>query len=224
MSDPYKILEIKSNASIEEIKTAYRNLARKYHPDNYMDSPLKDVAESKMKEINEAFDEIMNQRRTAGKESTTREEANKTEENTYNNQRVYTDSSQQYHSSFPDIRNMIQQNRIVEADELLDGIPNNLRDAEWYFLKGSVYYSRGWLDEAANNFTTAVNMDPTNQEYRSTLNRVNWQRQGNTGSPNFGKQGYNGYPGNGCTVCDFCSALICADCCCECMGGDLLCC
>lgn len=63
MSDPYQVLGVSPSASDEEVKTAYRNLAKKYHPDNYADSPLADLASEKMKEINEAYDSIMRMRK-----------------------------------------------------------------------------------------------------------------------------------------------------------------
>ena len=59
VTNPYKILDIPETATDEEVKSAYRKLAKKYHPDKYVDSPLKDVADEKMKEINEAYDMIM---------------------------------------------------------------------------------------------------------------------------------------------------------------------
>lgn len=62
MRDPYTVLGVSSNASDQEIKKAYRELARKYHPDNYVDNPLADLAEEKMKEINEAYEAIQKQR------------------------------------------------------------------------------------------------------------------------------------------------------------------
>ena len=61
MNDPYSVLGVSPNASDEEIKKAYRELARKYHPDNYQNNPLADLAEEKMKEINAAYEQITKQ-------------------------------------------------------------------------------------------------------------------------------------------------------------------
>ena len=114
--DPYKILGIPNTATEEEVKTAYRELAKKYHPDNYADSPLADLANEKMQEINEAYDSIITSMR-ANKGGTGAGQAN----NGYS----YSAAGQQgYQSSnLSDIRRLIQQNRLVEAEELLDGIP-----------------------------------------------------------------------------------------------------
>ena len=59
VNDPYKVLEISPEATDEEVKTAYREMARKYHPDNYANNPLSDLAQEKMQEINEAYDTII---------------------------------------------------------------------------------------------------------------------------------------------------------------------
>ena len=69
MNDPYKILGVDRNATDDEVKEAYRKLARKYHPDNYGDNPLSDLAEEKMQEINEAYDAIVNMRKGAKNKS-----------------------------------------------------------------------------------------------------------------------------------------------------------
>lgn len=66
MQDPYKVLGVSPSATDEEVKDAYRKLAKKYHPDQYADSPLKDLADEKMKEINEAYDAITAQRKAGG--------------------------------------------------------------------------------------------------------------------------------------------------------------
>ena len=69
MKDPYKVLGVPVSATEDEIKSAYRDLARKYHPDNYVNSPLSDLAEEKMKEINEAYDQIQKERLNGGRRS-----------------------------------------------------------------------------------------------------------------------------------------------------------
>ena len=211
MNNPYDTLGVNQNSTDAQVKDAYREMAKKYHPDNYADSPLQEFADEKMRDINNAYDEIMNSRR--GGKST-----QSTSSNYGYNQNNYSGSK------FADIRSLIQTKRITEAEELLDGIPISDRNAEWYFLKGSVYYSRGWLDDAFNNFQSAASMEPNNTEYRSALNRMGYQRQGNTGGYNNGqyRQPMNGGRVGGCSGCDICNALICTDCCCECMGGDFI--
>lgn len=214
MSDPYKILGVSPTATDAEIKTAYRELAKKYHPDHYAGSPIADLAGEKMKEINEAYDAVVAQRKS-GK--------NRSEQNPYAGQAEgYGGSGYNTYysgaaSGFSDVRNLIMAGRIADAEQILDGVPGENRNAEWYFLKGTVLYKRGWLDEAFNDFNRACQMDPNNPEYRAALNQVTNQRSGVYG-------GYNpAYPrGESCNSCDMCSSLICADCCCECMGGDLI--
>ena len=198
MNDPYAVLGISKNATDEEVKNAYRNLAKKYHPDSYADNPLSDLAEEKMEEINAAYDKIMNERKR-------RKNGN--------------DTSYSANSKFPEIRSLINQNMLEEAQSKLDAVPVNERDAEWYFLNGSVLYKRGWYDNAYTCFSTALRMDPSNAEYREAFNRMNNRRN------DFASNG-NPYRSNanmgGCSTCDLCQGLICADCCCECMGGDLI--
>lgn len=200
MTDPYAVLGVSKDATDDEIKSAYRELARKYHPDNYSDNPLSDLAGEKMQEINEAYDAIMSQRKS-GKQ-------HNSGGGSYNANAA---------SSFPEVRQMINQGRLEQAQEVLDGVPPQSRTAEWYFLNGTVLYRRGWFDQAYTSFVTASRMDPSNQEYQNAV--ANAQRQS---SRQYNP--YRTYGGNqaGCSGCDMCTGLCCADACCECMGGDLI--
>ena len=60
--DPYKVLGIAPGATDEEIKRAYRNLSRKYHPDANVNNPDRAQAEEKFKEVQMAYDQIMKQK------------------------------------------------------------------------------------------------------------------------------------------------------------------
>ena len=200
MKDPYEILGVARDASDDQIKTAYRNLARKYHPDHYDGNPLSDLAQEKMKEINEAYDQIMAERSGRAGQS-----------------QYYGGYSPNHaNSSFSDIRAIISAGRFEDAQVLLDGVPPQKRDAEWYFLNGTVLYRRGWFDQAFTSFSTAARMNPNNPEYQNAAQNAARQ-QGRQYNP------YRSYGGNGsCNACDVCQGLVCADCCCECMGGDLI--
>ena len=59
MKNPYEVLGIREGASEDEIKKAYRELVKKYHPDQYRDNPLSKLAEEKLREVNEAYDHLM---------------------------------------------------------------------------------------------------------------------------------------------------------------------
>ena len=202
MKDPYAILGVDRNATEEQVKNAYRELARKYHPDNFGDNPTAaEMANDKMQEINEAYDEIINRRKNS---------ANNKGGRNYNNWGAGNENAS---SNFNDIRRLINSGRFEDAQELLDGVPPESRDAEWYFLNGTVLYRRGWFDAAYTSMATACRMDPSNYEYRAALNQMQQSRNGYTA---YGRGNYaNG--GAACTPCDMCMGLMCLDACCDCI-------
>lgn len=202
MKNPYEILGVSENASDEEIKKAYRKLAKQYHPDNYTDNPLKDLADDKMKEVNEAYDTIQ-KLRSSGSSS-----------NGYSNNSNSYSGNNSGEPIYSRIRRLVSSGRIDEAETLLNGISE--RTAEWHFLMSLVMYRKGWLQDARNEINIACQMDPYNQEYRSFQQRMSG---GAYSSP---YSGMNTNTSGGCTGCDVCQALLCADCCCECMGGDCI--
>lgn len=198
--DPYQILGISPTATDDEVKNAYRELAKKYHPDNYANNPLSELAEEKMQEINEAYDTIVRMRKQGHTASGGYGSAGNA---------GYSGGYTGGNSRYGDIRRLIHGGRIADAETLLNGIPSNARDAEWYFLKGSVLYRKGWLEDAYQHFVSASRMDPQNAEYRAAVNQMENNRR--TG---------NYYPSGsgdtvGCSPCDICGGLMLLDCCCR---------
>ncbi|NSW90650.1 MAG: J domain-containing protein [Firmicutes bacterium] len=203
--NPYEVLGVKEGASEEEIKKAYRELVKKYHPDQYRDNPLAKLAEEKLREINEAYEYLMKQ--GSSKSGRTyrnyKDSSYSTRDNNYYSRNIYNN-----------VRVHINNGNIRMAEEILDDIAN--RDAEWYYLKGLVFLRKGWHDDAYTYIQTAINMDPGNIEYREVLNRMNMAYR------NYRAGGYRQGHSNDIDLCTFCQCLWCSDCCCECMGGDLI--
>ena len=191
MKDPYSVLGVSQNASDDEIKRAYRELARKYHPDNYQNNPLADLAEEKMKEINEAYDSITKQRSGNGGYTQTA--------GGYQSQ--YT-QQQSGSSAYARIRSAINMGDLAGAEQLLYAVPE--KNAEWYFLSGSIAYRKGWLDEARQNYQIAVQMAPNNPEYRQALSMMQ------AGGPVYRTYG----TGSGMDGLDCCTSLLCLNCLC----------
>ena len=203
MNDPYSVLGITPEATDEEVKQAYRTLARKYHPDNYQNNPLADLAEEKMKEINEAYETITKMRAGGGggyqsssAEYQSRPSGGGSSYNGYQQQRGHSDPI------YAQVRSAINAGDIYQAENLLSRAAR--QDAEWYFLQGSIAYRKGWLDEAMSNYQRAVSMDPGNVEYRRAYNMM--QQSGQV----YRSNGYS----TGADAMDCCTTLMCLNCLC----------
>lgn len=199
MSDPYKILGVSPDATDGEIKKAYRALVKQYHPDNYTDNPLADLAAEKMKEINEAYAEIQNRRSGGGFDS-------RSSYGSHSSRTSYDSSGGEYAR----VRQLINNGRIAEAETILNRTPVGDRNAEWHFLRGVILYRNGWVQDARSEIETACSMDPYNNEYRAFLQRMN---SGSSQSP----YGMGVQNNQSCDVCDICSAMMCLNCLCN--GG-----
>ena len=146
MNDPYRVLGVSPNATDDEVKEAYRSLAKKYHPDNYAGSPIADLASEKMKEVNEAYDQVTSERKAARQRGSSSQNAGG--QSASENYHQYWGGGYQTSTGFGDVRSLIATGRIADAEQILNGVPTSGRNAEWFFLKGTVLYKRGWLDEA----------------------------------------------------------------------------
>ncbi|GKU25625.1 J domain-containing protein [Clostridium folliculivorans] len=198
MNNPYEILGIKEGASEDEIKKAYRELAKKYHPDQYGNNPLKDLAEDKMRELNEAYDYLIKNAKNTNYNN-----------NSYSGSNNYSSSGS---TNYAEIRRDLASGRISDAEYKLNNI--RMRDAEWNYLYGIVMLQKGHMDSAYNYLQQACNLDPTNGEYRDTLNRISSRN-------NAYRQSYYRTTRNNDTL-DCCLQLWCLDSICECFGGDLI--
>ena len=203
MRDPYQVLGVPSTATDEEVKKAYRDLARKYHPDNYHDNPLADLAQERMKEINEAYETVQSQRKAArsGGYSAGGQSYGQGYGQSYGYQSGYT-------SRYQRVRMAISQGDLNLAEELLNAQSDH--DAEWNFLKGAVCYRRGWLDEARQYYQTAVQMDPDNAEYQRALDLAE-------GRGGYRPDGYSTMTTTSCGNAD-CLRLCGATLCCNALG------
>ena len=213
MNDPYQILGVSENASDEEVKKAYRDLARKYHPDNYHDNPLADLAQEKMKEINAAYEEI-NKRRSGASVRSGYGSSYGSSGGARGSYQQYGQYSGGSSSVLQQVRIAIQNGDITRAEALLVNYQDH--NAEWNYLRGVVCYRRGWMDEAKRYYQTACQMDPSNVEYRQALE---YMEQGT-------KSAY--HPNSHTTFgTDLCGGNLCLPLCCTyslCNGGWIFCC
>ncbi len=200
MKDPYQVLGVSPDATDEEIKDKYRTLVKKYHPDKFTDSDLAELANEKMKDINSAYDEIQKMRNNRSRDSRSG---------------GFNPGSSSSSEFYTRVRQLINASSIFEAEQMLISTPQANRGAEWNYLYACVMVKKGYYADAQRYFDIACSLDPDNREYQ------NAREMFRSRSEQYGS--YRTYQSsNGCCDMDCCSSLICADCCCECMGGDLI--
>ena len=198
--NPYEVLGVSRNASINEIKRAYKELSRKYHPDSYVGNPLSSLAEEKFKQVQEAYDAIMKEKNG---------DFNYTDN--YNNSGYYNGES----GEMAEVYNLLGRRAYSQALSLLDSMPN--RNAKWYYYSAIAQVGLGNNLRGMEYARMAVSMEPNNIEYQNLVNRLSFQGNRYGEVRNVYRGGRSGFD----DASDLCCKLWLADSLCECMGGDL---
>lgn len=159
--DPYRILGVSRDASDEEIKKAYRTLSKKYHPDANVDSPHQAEFTEMFKKVQNAYDQIMDQRKNGGMGG------NFWQNNQgYQQQNTYSSGNTDYQAA----ANYLNNGYYQEAYNILQRIQE--RDANWYYLAAVALWGLKNQIAAVENIKKACEMDPSNQQYRMLLQQM----------------------------------------------------
>ena len=178
--NPYQVLGVDQNASEDEIKSAYRKLVKKYHPDRFAHGSREQAAAAeKLKQVNAAYDMVT-----------------KVKQGNYN----WSGAPQ-----FTAVRAAIQRGAISEAEALLSKMEEH--PAEWHYLMGVVLLRRGWYDGAGQHFRRAYQMEPGNKEYENAM-RAMTQSAGMYADFGDDDQGVR-MNSQMCKICACCACLGC---------------
>ena len=204
--NPFIIFGLTEDCTQSELSEAYESLKKKYSELRFEPGEVGEEACDKLEEIEESYaqaSEILQSRFDIH----------------------YTGDN------LTDVDTAIKEERLDDAQRILDDCAD--RNARWHYLQSAVFYRKGMVQDAMRQLDFACQMEPDNQTYADARKNMSEHVNANSATRHSfysedrrGQRSYSdmdGAPGaRGCGICDCCSALLCADCCCECMGGDLI--
>ncbi len=211
-NNPFVILGVDRNASQSEILDAYKK-KRAYYQEHIFDEGEAGAEAARMLEqLDNAYQQAM--------------------ELSHEASTVSGDGT----STYEGVKQAIRAKNPERAQQELDKI--SYRDAEWHYFQSIVFYEKNWLNDSKKQLEIALQMDPGNEKYMRALDKLKkningakpYDKEGSQGvygaqqqahtHRSYQQAGTGGDSSDGC--CAACQALWCADCCCECMGGDLI--
>jgi curved DNA-binding protein CbpA len=143
MADCFDVLGIARGASVVDVRRAYRELARRWHPDRFADGPERLWAESKMININLAYEEALGQCASHGRLDQISPETEQLE----------------------DVRKLLGLGQLSAARQALMRVAT--RSAEWNYLFGAVLFRLGEMEKAVLYFGIAARQQPANAQYQT---------------------------------------------------------
>ena len=237
MTDPYQVLGVAPTATDDEVKKAYRQLCKKYHPDANVGKPDAAQAEKRFMEVQQAYEEIMHRRQGGGTRAGSGYNGQQQQRPSgygsyggydpfaeffggaygYGQQRQY---QQQYEQdTVVEMRaaaNYINTGHYAEALNALNSVPAGKRNARWYYLSALAQAGLHNNAQAMEYARQAVNMEPGNMQYQQLLSQLQsggaWYGQRGAG---YGRQTYS-QP-------NLCCTFLALQMCCSCCSGGRMC-
>ena len=208
-NNPFVVLGVSDDCTREELKQAYDKLHKKYAEERFLEGDKGAEAARMYQKVEIAYQDALDLLENKEKAS-------------FNNDGVV---------NYDAIKQQIKNGNLSEAQRLLDDITS--RGGDWHYWQAAIYYKKNWYDESKTQLKIALELEPNNSMFKDTLDKI--EKEQNANNPfnkgqnqqqqsdynrTYQQQAQPAPNAGGC--CDCCSSLICADCCCEMCGGDLI--
>lgn len=196
----YEILGLNSSATRDEIDAKYRELRDKYQRDRFLPGEEGEEASERLQQIEVAYRDIL----ASIEES----------------QQSKTFSGDE---SYDEVQRLIAEGKLTAAQALLDA--RETRDAEWHYVQSILFYKQNWFLESKKQLELACQMDPTNERYKQSLEKLTKILASNTISPDQLRttsrpmdDGPRVGAGNGTCTGSTCGDCLLCNLCCNCMN------